>query len=303
MEGDLKNLTLKARAIDIATLALDIARSSEKNQTIGDFLLATGKITPADAERVLRVQKEQGLRFGDAAKTLGLINEQDIQQVLANHFDFPLLFRGDGEFSPELITAYQPFNTEVETLRTVCSQLILNWFNEGRKTLTVVSPRRGEGRSNLSANLAILFSQLGRKTLLIDANLRQPRQHQLFKLNQTQGLSDLLAGRRDEWVIAPILQFRDLSVLPAGTKPPNPLDLISRDMSACLSHLAEQYDVILIDTPAHELGADSQVLSAKAGGALFLAHQHNTRLAELEKMKGLFESTGTVCVGAIVTDF
>ncbi len=297
------NITLKERAIDIAALALDIARSSEKNQTIGDFLQATGKISPDDAERILTVQKEQGLRFGDAAKTLGLINDQDIQRALANHFDFPLLFNGDGEFSPELITAYQPFHEQVEVLRTVCSQLMLTWFNESRKILTVVSPRRGEGRSNVAANLAVLFSQLGRKTLLIDADLRQPRQQQIFRLNQTQGLSDLLAGRRDEWVIAPILHFRDLSVLPAGTKPPNPLELISRDMSACLSHLAGQYDVILIDTPANELGADSQVLSAKAGGALYLARQNHTRLADLAKMKNLFESTGAVSVGSVVTDF
>ena len=288
------NLTLKNRAIDTATML-------GKNQLIGGFLLDAGKISQVDAERILRLQKEKGLRFGDAAKSLGLITEEDIQQVLAQQFEFSILPSGDGKFSSELIAAYQPFSKQVDTLRSIRSQLMLRC--DGCKVLIVVSPGRGEGRSYFAANLAIVFSQLGERTLLIDADFRQPRQDQLFKLEQTQGLSDLLAGRVDASVVARIPEFRCLSVLPAGTIPPNPLELIGRGMTTCLTQFAKHYDVILIDTPASEQGTDSQILTAKAGGALLLARQHKTRLADLEKLKLLFESTGTVWVGAVINDF
>jgi protein-tyrosine kinase len=290
------NLMVKNREINSATMP-------KKNQSIGGILLDSGKITPADAERILHIQKEKCLRFGDAAKFLGLITEEDIQQVLAQQFDFPILSGGDGEFSPELIASYQSTGEQVQALRAVRSQLMLRWFNESRKVLSVASSGRGEGRSYLTANLAIVFSQLGERTLLIDADLWQSRQHQLFKLDQTQGLSDLLTGRIDESVIARIPAFRNLSVLPSGTKPPNPMELISRGMTTCLNQFSQHYDVILIDTPASEQGPDSQLLASKAGGAILLARQNKSRLVDLEKLKYLFESAGAVCVGAVVGDF
>lgn len=286
------------KPLEISTVTIN-----GKNQSIGGLLLDSGKITQAEAERILRAQKENGLLFGDAAKLLGLISEDDIQQVLAQQFDFPILSGGKGGLSQELITGYQSSGEQIEAFRALRTQLMLRWFNENRKVLSVISPGREEGRSYLLANLAILFSQLGERTLLIDADFRQSRQHSLFKLDQKQGLSDLLAERTDFPVIAQIPVFRDLSILPAGTRPPNPLELIERGMTPWLSRFAQQYDVILIDTPAWESGADSQILAAKSGGALLVVRQHKTRLTDLEKLKALLASTGIPCVGAVVGNF
>lgn len=274
-----------------------------KSLTIGGLLLDAGKITLAGAERILRLQKERGMLFGEAAKALGLITERDIQQVLAQQFDFPFLANNKSGLSFELIAAYKPFSEQVETLRTVRSQLMLRWFIDNRKTLAIVSPINNEGRSFFAANLAIVFSQLGERTLLIDADLRQPRQHKLFNLEGKLGLSNLLAERADLSVITQIQGFRDLSVLPAGTIPPNPLELIGRRLEPCLQQLAAEYDVILLDTPAGSQGTDAQLLAAKAGGVLLLARQHKTRLLKLESMKNALENAGTVIVGAIINDF
>lgn len=274
-----------------------------KSLTIGGLLLDAGKITLAGAERILRLQKERGMLFGEAAKALGLITERDIQQVLAQQFDFPFLANNKSGLSFELIAAYKPFSEQVETLRTVRSQLMLRWFIDNRKTLAIVSPINNEGRSFFAANLAIVFSQLGERTLLIDADLRQPRQHKLFNIEGKLGLSNLLAERADLSVITQIQGFRDLSVLPAGTIPPNPLELIGRRLEPCLQQLAAEYDVILLDTPAGSQGTDAQLLAAKAGGVLLLARQHKTRLLKLESMKNALENAGTVIVGAIINDF
>ncbi|TAK61991.1 chain length determinant protein tyrosine kinase EpsG [Methylobacter sp.] len=277
--------------------------TTEALASMGALLLDAGKISVSDAERIVIFQKQNGMRFGEAAKALGLINDDDIQKVLSQQFDFPCLMANEDSFSRELVAAYQPFSAQVEALRAVRGQLMLRWFINVHKTLALVSPSRGEGRSCMAANLAIIFSQLGERTLLIDADLRQPRQHGLFKLLGAYGLSDILAGRTDLTAVTRIPAFRDLSVLPAGTVPPNPAELISRGLKNCLQQLQSQFDVILIDTPSAEQGIDAQIITSNCGGALLVARQHKTRLNDLQLLKEALQDTGSQCFGVVLTDF
>ncbi|MDD1608295.1 MAG: chain length determinant protein tyrosine kinase EpsG [Methylococcaceae bacterium] len=274
-----------------------------KSSNIGDLLVKEGKITQAEAEKILQLQQQQGLRFGEAGKASKLISEKDIQHALSQQFNFPFLTNTNSGLSQNLIAAYQPFSPQVETLRTIRSQLMLRWFHDDKKTLAIVSPNNTEGRSYFCANLAIVFAQLGQRTLLIDANLRQPCQHLLFNLGEGQGLSDFLANRVNTSVIRKILELPDLSILPAGTIPPNPLEIISRGLNNCLEKLALNYDVILLDTPAVSQGSDVQLLARGASGALLLARKHQTRLADMEAMNAFLEKSSVVCVGAIINDF
>ena len=187
-------------------------------RSIGAILIDAGKLKPADAERVLRLQRDKGMRFGDAAKQLGLITDADIEQALSRQFDYPYLARGDSHVAEEVVAAYKPFAPQVEALRALRSQLILRWFDAdaGRKSLAVTSPGRGEARSWLTANLGVVFSQLGERTLVMDAALRSPRQHALFGIENRVGLSAALSGRGNPDIIQRVPALRDLSVLPAG---------------------------------------------------------------------------------------
>ena len=200
-----------------------------RERSMGRLLLQLGKISLQDEEIILRTQQELGLRFGDAAIKLKMITEADISQVLAMQFNYPYLHAGQGNYSNELVAAYQPFCEQVEELRALRSQVMHRWFNEGYKSLAIVSVNEGEGASFLTANLAIVFSQLGQRTLLIDANLRDPRQHEIFNLKEKLGLSDILADRATQDIITKVDSFINLSVLGAGTLPPNPQELLNRD--------------------------------------------------------------------------
>lgn len=271
--------------------------------SIGTLFVDAGKISATDIERITALQKQQGMRFGDAAKALGLINNDDIQKALSQQFDFPFLEAGEKNFSRELVAAYQPFSAHVEALRALRGQLMLRWFIDSHKTLALASPGRCEGRSRMASNLAIVFSQLGERTLLIDADLRQPKQHTLFKLQGIYGLSDVLAGRADLTVVTRIPAFRNLSILPAGTVPPNPVELISRGLKNCLQQLQAQFDVILIDTPSAEQGIDAQIIASNCGGALLTARRHQTRLNDLQLLKETLQDTGSQCLGVVLTDF
>jgi receptor protein-tyrosine kinase len=194
------------------------------NRRIGEILLETGKLTVDQVAKITRLQQESGVRFGDAAKQLGFLSEEDLHFAHARQYGYPCLRRGESLVSESLVAAYQPQDPRVETLRALRSQLMLRWFNAeaGHKALAVVSPGRGEGRSYLAANLAVVFSQLGQNTLLLDADMRNGCQHKLFAVKNDVGLSSVLSGRSHS---APLLRLTDLNaftILTSGPQAPNP---------------------------------------------------------------------------------
>jgi chain length determinant protein tyrosine kinase EpsG len=274
------------------------------DSSIGGLLLAAGKITPENAERVLHMQKELGIRFGEAAQRLGLITEADIQQVLARQFDYPYLQKGESSLSPLLVAAYEPFSAQVETLRAVRSQLMLRWFARGRKSLVVAGINPGEGVSTFAANLAVVFSQLGENTMLVDANLRKPGQQGLFNSGARQGLSDVLAGRAELDAAVRIPGLLSLSVLDAGTLPPNPQELLARPAFRNLNlALESQYDIVLYDVPAFSVGADALAIASRAGGVLLVARKNVTLVADINAMTEQLSHSGAEVVGAVMVDF
>jgi chain length determinant protein tyrosine kinase EpsG len=277
---------------------------SSGDSSIGGILLASGKISPENAERVLRMQKELGIRFGEAAQRLGLITEADIQQVLARQFDYPYLQAGEKRYDDRLLAAYQPFSPQVESLRAVRSQLMLRWFARGRNALTIIEVSPTDGGAIFAANLAVVFSQLGERTLLVDANLRQPGLHTVFDLPAGPGLSDMLAGRADSNVIAKIDSFVSLSLLGAGTLPPNPLELLSRSGFAGLNNsLSGAYDVVLYSAAPCSLGSDALALAARTGGVLLVARKNHTLLADISAVAEEVAHGGAEVVGAVMVDY
>ncbi|MEG2029115.1 MAG: chain length determinant protein tyrosine kinase EpsG [Janthinobacterium sp.] len=280
------------------------APSRSADSSIGGLLLESGKITPEGAERILRMQKELGIRFGEAAQRLGLVTEADIQQVLARQFDYPYLQPGERKYSDKLLAAYQPFSPQVETLRAVRSQLMLRWFARGRKALVVAGVDSGDGASLFAANLAVVFSQLGEHTLLVDANLRKPTQHEIFDVKGRQGLSDMLAGRAEIDIIEKVDAFVSLSVLGAGTLPPNPQELLSRSSFGGLNQQLESlYDVVLYDVAAYADGSDSLAIAGRAGGVLLVARKNKTQLEAISAMAEQMKNNGAEVVGSVLVDF
>jgi len=282
---------------------VEAAAGMRSEANIGKLLQDAGKLKPKDMERVLKLQQEQNLRFGEAAQKLGLVTEADIQQALSHQFDYPNIPAAEAGLSPELTAATAPYSKEAEALRSVRGELMLRWFREGRKTLAVGSASANEGASYLAANLAVLFAQMGRKVLLIDANMRQPRQHEIFNLGNSAGLSDILAERVSTVPVRTVKSFPTLAVLPAGSPPPNPVELLARPtFDALLSGLETSYDIILLDTAPAQLSSDFQQVAARVGGMLIATRRNVSRLVPLAEMKEKITFTGAQVVGAVVLD-
>jgi len=279
------------------------AASIGAEANIGKLLQNAGKLKPQDMERVLHLQQKEGLRFGEAAQKLGLVSEDDIRQALSQQFDYPCIPADEADLSPELTVATTPYGKEAEALRSARSELLLRWFKDGRKTLAIGSTRADEGASYLAANLAVLFAQMGRKVLLIDANMRQPRQHEIFNLGNGAGLSDILAERMPSLQVHTIKPFHTLSVLPAGSPPPNPAELLARPaFGALLSGLETSYDIILVDTAPAQLTSDFQLVVARIGGMLLATRRNVSRVRPLAELKEKITLAGAQVVGAVVLD-
>jgi chain length determinant protein tyrosine kinase EpsG len=269
------------------------------------MLIDLGRLTPVQAAEIQRVAGERGLMFGDAAVMLNYVQPEDIRTALAQQYNYALVPRGGpGGVSDEVIAAYSPSSEGVESLRALRSQIMFGWLQDAaRRVLAIVSTERAEGRSWLAANLATLFAQAGFRTLLIDADLRRPRQHELFNLDNSIGLSSILAGRAGSEAAHRVHEQLRLFVIPGGEPPPNPQELLSRPVfSAILDQYSNQFDLVLIDTPAIGEAADAQIAAAHAGSALMLVRRHRTRHAKLQSaMTALSQARATV-VGSVVSE-
>ena len=276
------------------------------DRSIGAILIDAGRLAAADAERIINFQRQASLRFGEAGIELGLITEGDVLYALSLQFDYPYLQPGPNRpISGEVVAAYRPFSQEGEALRALRSQLQLRWFDEAgkRTSLAVVGTSRGEGRSYLAANLAVTFAQLGERTLLIDADLREPRQHKLFKIENQTGLSNLLAGRMQEQVVTFVYGIPGLAVLPSGPTPPNPAELLSRPALSRIFHQSmSTFDVVVVDTPAISSGTDALMLARAAGAALFVARTNMTRMAHFNEAVEAMSGGGINVVGSVLVD-
>jgi len=276
------------------------------DRSIGAILVEEGKLTPREVERVLERQRADKVRFGEAAVRLGYITPEDVRFALAKQYDMPHFTSSSEGPSRELVAAFAPFHPRSEEMRALRTQLLIRWYNpeQGRKSLVVASPEAQEGRSYVAANLAIVFSQLGARTLLVDADLRNPRQHVIFGLPESQGLSTLLAGRAETKATYLVPGLTRLSVLPAGPLPPNPQELLSRNVfAAFMKDLQDAYDVVIIDTPPAKDFADAQNVAFRAGDAIVVARKNHTTVTTTSKTIRELAATGARVVGTVVNEY
>lgn len=281
-------------------------RLAIKERSIGAILIDAGRLTAEEAELVVNHQQRSGLRFGEAAIDLGILSREDIDLAMARQFEYPYLRRGESRVSSTVMAAYEPFTAKVEALRALRSRLMLRWMQQGteQKVVAIVSPDRGEGRSWLAANLGVVFSQLGEKTLIVDADLRHPRQHELFGIENRCGLSEVLAGRStivEATVRIPSLL--DLSVVTSGALPPNPQEMVARsELSSFMRLMNGSFDVIIVDTPAASESSDGQIIAMRAGSALVAARRGRSRSESMRKLLSLFEESGIKAIGSVLIE-
>jgi len=294
---------------------------------LSDALIAHCNLSGQDIDRITETMRTRRQSFCEAALQLQLATRQDIDDV--SHFvrehsrssqagvietairgaqgggGTALTVRqGVARLSSELMHARDADharNEKVRALRT--DMMLLNDSAQRGNVFALVGPGRGEGRSQLCAELAIAFAQLGRRTLLVDADLRHPRQHVLFTADNQWGLAQTLALGEPPYLHA-VEGLPELAVLTSGTMPPNPLELVShRRFERLITELRRQYDFIVIDTPAVSLYADALQIATVAQRVVVVSRSEATSFHHMKEMLRRLAVTEAKILGAVISKY
>lgn len=276
------------------------------DRSIGDIIRDTRNLSAEQVEAILAHQRGTGTRFGEAAIALGYASVDDVLFALSQQFHYPYASAERREVNPELITLNQPFSVQSEAFRALRSQVIMRLCGEGepRRAIAVISPESGDGKTFFAANLAITLAQLGGRCLLVDADMRGPRQHEVFKIENNVGLSSVLSGRAEAKIIQQVEGVPSLFILPCGNKPPNPLELVERPAFGLLMReLVSKFDHVIVDTPSAAFGSDASVISARCGAALLLARKDSSRIAGLQDLVAVLSDSPVKLAGVVLNEF
>ena len=273
---------------------------------IGRMLVEQGVITPDAAMEIIAYQRLHNIPFGRAAVLLNHAREEDVRFALALQFNYPYLRQNVNgtAVSPEVVTAYQPFGELADKFRDIRSKLVLAWSGNPQlnRMIAITSDSCGEGRSYIAANLAVTFAQMGQSTLLVDGDLRAPRQHNLFNIASAFGLSTILSGRANlRQCVVQLGELQKLHLLPAGPTPPNPLELLSQyGCSDLFAAAKEKFSVTIVDTSADVAGDDALMLGVHVGATVIVALANKTRADRIAKLTAKLQRTGVQVVGSVL---
>lgn len=201
----------------------------------------------------------------------------------------------------ELIVHFAPESAFSENYRSLRTALLLSSPQSSLKTIMVTSPLPEEGKSATISNLAVSLAQTGKKTLLIDADLRRPKQHQIFKMKNHEGLTSYLAlDLTLEKLIKPTI-VPSLYLINSGPIPPNPAELLGSDkMARLLSFLKNQFDFILIDTPPILTVTDAQIVGKLVDGLVLVVQAGKTPRDALVQTRELIDLLKLRTFGVVV---
>lgn len=274
----------------------------ELQNRMGQAFIAANKLSKEDVIRIVQLQQRKRIRFGEAAIKLGLLTEADVHEVLAQQFNYQTIAKhGDGgkkRISSRLSIAHSPYSPQAEAIRRFRSEILLRMGDQPCIVVALTSPNAKEGKSHLSASLAIAFAQLNIQTLLLDANLRRPSVHQFFDLPNKTGLSTMLAGRTMHTLDLSHSINSFLHVITSGPKPPNPTEILSApNLSELLDKFKPEVKVIIIDTPPTRVGADAQIIGSQAGNMVLVCRKDQTTVDNLKETYETFDTTSVRILG------
>jgi len=257
----------------------------------------TGLVTPNELEQAREWVLREGARQGRSLVELALKRDSSRREVA--------VWEGERLLpSTELLFAHNPDHPRSETVRALRTELLLRTSGRrGAAIFAVLSPSAGEGRSLLCAEMAIAFAQLGKKTLLVDADLRRPRQHKLFNADNLLGLAQTLEDGGTQRIYE-VEGAPQLAVLTSGAPPPNPLELLSGGrFERTVAEWRRAFEFVLIDTPPTSQFSDGLAVATVAANVVVLGRTKSTSFTALAEMRRKLETTRARIVGAVMNSF
>jgi len=298
-------MNVKAEGPDLYIGEGQAADVGPKAKAIGELIQDARNLSADDLERIGRYQRENDLRFGEAAIALGLADTEDVLQALAQQFKYAYADEETRKAAPELVMLNQPFGHQAEAFRAIRTQILMRTQSDKgqRRPLAVVSPDSGDGKTYFCANLAVALAQLGGKVVVIDADMRGARIDQVFGVPGGAGLSGVLSGRGGKGIVKSVPGIANLYVIPVGVQPPNPLELVEGpSFGMLLREVSIKFDHVIVDTPAAVFGSDGVVIASRCGSALVVTRKNANKVTRLQDMVASLQSAQVRLAGVIMNE-
>lgn len=208
----------------------------------------------------------------------------------------------------EITVEYLPKSYVSESFRTLRTNIQFMHANKDIKTILVTSTMPGEGKSYVASNLAATFAQANKKVIIVDADMRKGRLHDIFKISKKPGLSNYLSGvavnDKDGNGLNSCIsetEIENLYIMPMGNTPPNPSELIaSTRMVELIKELRKLFDVIIFDGTPSKIVTDSVILSRETDTTLLVTGYNKTKMDDLKKIKRDIENVGGNIAGVVI---
>jgi capsular exopolysaccharide synthesis family protein len=205
---------------------------------------------------------------------------------------------------PVLVTLAQPKSAAAETYKTLRTGLLFAAAERGAKVIMVTSPHAGEGKTVTTANLGVALAQAGKRVILISADLRKPRLHHFFGLDNHTGLTNVLSGGVSPWQAVRNTRVENLQVMPSGPVPENPAEMLGSDaMGKLLSVPTDMADHVLVDAAPVLAVADAATLAPLTDAVLFVADAQSTHRGSVEQARRQLEQVNAHIIGAVLNNF
>lgn len=204
----------------------------------------------------------------------------------------------------EMITVSAPNSTNAEQFNTIRTNIEFSNIDKELKSLVLTSATASEGKSTVSANLAVSFARQGKKVLLVDADLRRPTIQSTFSMTNPKGLTNFLT---DSNISVNDIFYRttveNLYVIPSGPIPPNPSELLgSKKMAHLIEALAKAFDIVIYDAPPVLSVTDAQILSTKVDGTVLVVREKKVEKEAVRQAVHLLKHVNGRIIGTIVND-
>ena len=208
--------------------------------------------------------------------------------------------------STDLIINVNPKSIFSEAIKTIRKNLAFSMIDKEMKTILLTSPQSGDGKSFITANLAVAYAQEDKKVLVVDCDLRKGRQHEIFEvMNVTSGgYSNLILNYKedtklDKYIVS--TSNKNIDLLPTGPTPPNPVELLASESNQKLmKELRKHYDVILLDCPPVLGLSDTMIMTKYSDANLIVVSSRKTKIESLDKAKKVFEQAKANITGVII---
>ncbi|MCA1567960.1 MAG: polysaccharide biosynthesis tyrosine autokinase [Acidobacteria bacterium] len=213
---------------------------------------------------------------------------------------------GEANDQPELLINADPRSQLAEAYRHLRTSVLLSTAGRAPKTLLVTSSQPAEGKTTTAINVAVSLAQTGAKVLIIDADMRRPRLHSLFGLNNNLGLSSILATDMSDAEIANVAEWHEssqLHVITSGPIPPNPAELIgSEQMRRLINALSASYTHIVVDSPPIGSVTDGVLIASMVDGVLLVVHGGRSSRDIVRRSRRLLLEVGAKVFGAVLNN-